>query len=158
MNIKIDTRDLKKFRKKAKKLNYYLRDGLDTGLQQLAESIITEVKLKTPVGTYKEYKDWNSDKIINKGHHGGTLRDSWTRTGLTRFNNKSVVTVFNPIYYAEYVEYGHRQNVGQYVQVLGKRLVQPYVSGKYMLRSTINEIRPKAQKIIINYVRGNLWK
>lgn len=35
--------------------------------------------------------------------------------------------------YAPHVEYGHRQNVGQYVPRLGKALEAPYVEGQHFL-------------------------
>lgn len=35
--------------------------------------------------------------------------------------------------YAPHVEYGHRQNVGQYVPRLGKALKAPYVEGQHFL-------------------------
>lgn len=36
--------------------------------------------------------------------------------------------------YAPHVEYGHRQNVGQFVPVLKRRLVKPYIEGQYFLK------------------------
>lgn len=45
--------------------------------------------------------------------------------------------------YAPHVEFGHRQNVGQYVEALGKRLVKPYVQGQHFLRRALTETKGK---------------
>lgn len=45
--------------------------------------------------------------------------------------------------YAPHVEFGHRQNVGQYVEALGKRLVKPYVQGQHFLRRAFTETKAK---------------
>lgn len=41
-----------------------------------------------------------------------------------------------------HVEYGHRQNVGQFVPKLGKRLVKPYVEGQYFLKNNMRIQEP----------------
>lgn len=43
--------------------------------------------------------------------------------------------------HAPHVEYGHRQNVGQFVPKLGKRLVASYVPGQHFFRRAVNEER-----------------
>lgn len=48
--------------------------------------------------------------------------------------------------YAPHVEYGHRQQVGRYVPALGKRLVQPYVRGRYFLKNNVRIQSPKYRK------------
>lgn len=45
--------------------------------------------------------------------------------------------------YAPHVEFGHRQNVGQYVPKLGKRLVKGYVHGQHFLRRAFTETKGK---------------
>lgn len=42
-------------------------------------------------------------------------------------------TIGYTVEYAPHVEYGHRQNVGQYVPRLGKSLKAPYVEGQHFL-------------------------
>ncbi len=63
-----------------------------------------------------------------------------------------IITAENPEKYASYVEYGHRQTPGRYVPALGKRLKASWVNGKFMLRTSADEISeqyPKAvQKVV----------
>lgn len=40
--------------------------------------------------------------------------------------------------YAPHVEYGHRQNPGQFVPAIGKRLKARYVEGQHFLRNNVN--------------------
>ena len=47
------------------------------------------------------------------------------------------------IHYAPHVEYGHRQKVGRYVPVLGKRLKASFVQGQYFLRKSVEETKPE---------------
>lgn len=50
--------------------------------------------------------------------------------------------------HAPHVEYGHRQNVGQYVPSLGKRLKAPYVPGQHFLARATDEERPDFERRI----------
>lgn len=92
------------------------------------------------------------------GYMGGTLRRGWTAkteaeaqsggnasAGATYAQSLEVIksgdsyqiTVTNPVQYASYVEFGHRQKPGRYVPQLGKQLKKAWVPGQYML--TISE-------------------
>ena len=48
--------------------------------------------------------------------------------------------------YAPHVEYGHRQNVGQYVPDLGKRLKAKYVEGQHFFRRSVTETKSDLAK------------
>ena len=48
--------------------------------------------------------------------------------------------------YAPHVEYGHRQNVGQYVPDLGKRLKAKYVEGQHFFRRAVTETKADLAK------------
>ncbi len=65
----------------------------------------------------------------------GRLRNDWQRTT----PQDARVTVYNNTEYAAHVEWGHRQNVGQYVPAIGKKLKQPFVEGQHMLRDAVDE-------------------
>ena len=58
------------------------------------------------------------------------------------------IEVINPLEYAQYVEYGHRQTPGRYVPAIGKRLKKSWVQGKFMLTLSENEIQRDMDKII----------
>lgn len=48
--------------------------------------------------------------------------------------------------YAPHVEFGHRQQVGRYVHAIRRRLVKPYVPGRYFLRTNFNMQKPIYKK------------
>lgn len=95
-----------------------------------------------------------------QGYVGGTLRRGWTAssereaaTGGEKTVDEFVngikvekkgstyeVSIFNPVSYAKYVEYGHRQTPGRYVPALGKRLKQGWVHGRFMLTLSEEEL------------------
>ena len=58
------------------------------------------------------------------------------------------VTVTNPVYYASYVEYGHRQTPGRYVPAIGKRLVKNWVEGQHFLKLSEEELREIAPEML----------
>lgn len=66
-----------------------------------------------------------------------------------------MATVFNPMEYASYVEYGHRQHVGQFVPILGKRLKRAWIPGQHMLQNSRNELNKEMPGILQR--RLNAW-
>lgn len=62
----------------------------------------------------------------------GLLRANWA----CRIDGTWVI-IENLTGYAAAVNYGHRQEAGRYVPAIGKRLVRPYVAGKYMLEKAM---------------------
>lgn len=99
---------------------------------------------------------------------GGTLRRGWTsqteeeaETGSSKnakewANSLNVnkvgdvyqVEVVNPVHYASYVEYGHRQEPGRFVPAIGKRLVNSWVDGAFMLTLSEKDLEEIAPKIV----------
>lgn len=99
---------------------------------------------------------------------GGTLRRGWTsqteeeaETGSSKnakewANSLNVnkvgdvyqIEVVNPVHYASYVEYGHRQEPGRFVPAIGKRLVNSWVDGAFMLTLSEKDLEEIAPKII----------
>lgn len=91
------------------------------------------------------------------GYIGGTLRRGWiakteaeaeSGTGsptttqaaeyaqslpVQKSGDYYIVRVINPVEYASYVEFGHRQTPGRFVPAIGKRLKQGWAPGQYML-------------------------
>lgn len=62
----------------------------------------------------------------------GLLRANWA----TRIDGTWII-IENLTQYAAAVNYGHRQEAGRYIPAIGKRLVRPYVAGKYMLEKAM---------------------
>ena len=78
----------------------------------------------------------------------GELRRSWTVGDIRKQGDCYYIEVINPLEYAQYVEYGHRQTPGRYVPAIGKRLKKSWVQGKFMLTLSENEIQKDMDKII----------
>lgn len=111
------------------------------------------------------------------GYVGGTLRRGWTskteseaESGgssvdpvayastlpIVRSGNLFRIVIVNPVEYASYVEYGHRQTPGRYVPALGKRLKEGWVPGKFMLTISAEEIQRKSPQIIEKFIAQKL--
>lgn len=122
---------------------------------ELAARMLALVIPRTPVGTYPN----------DSGKQGGTLRRGWTAKtqreaesnpgtpsqtaarawayslAVRHIGDTYEVDVINPVEYASYVEYGHRQEPGRYVPALGKRLKKSWVNGQYMLTTSEAELK-----------------
>ena len=89
--------------------------------KELALRLKTSVVKRTPVGVY----------YPSSGKKGGTLRRGWTIGEVVKEGGEYRVEIVNPVEYASYVEYGHRQTPGRYVPALGKRLTKGWVPGAF---------------------------
>lgn len=96
----------------------------------------------------------------------GNLRRGWLQTGggstvslasIQRTSDGYSITITNPVYYASYVEEGHRQEPGRYVPALGKRLVASWVEGQHFLKISEQELENAApgilQGLLDNFLR-----
>lgn len=143
MGVKVDCRELKEFVKKIEKLNGQQRERFfEAAAKAMAGRLLALVIPATPVG-----------KV-----YGGTLRRGWTGgTDAASFSAKMTVqrvgggysiTITNPVKYASYVEYGHRQTPGRYVPAIGKRLKASWVNGKFFLRTSEEQLKAAALTIL----------
>ena len=92
-------------------------------------------------------------KAKSTGKMGGTLRRGWTIGPIIKEGNTIKVQIFNPVEYASYVEYGHRQEPGRYVPALGKQLKQGWVFGKFMLHNSKEDLEKITPRVIENKLR-----
>lgn len=121
MGVKVDVSQLKDF---SKKLGLLASDQAETffklAVNDLVGRLLSLVIPRTP-------------------SKSGALRRGWTANGLsiTHEGNSYTVEIVNPVEYASYVEFGHRQTPGRYVPAIGKRLVKSWVNGQFFL--TISE-------------------
>lgn len=154
----VDHRQLLDFKER---IEEFEKNGAEEFMQECAKAIaarlLARVIKRTPVGDYP----------AGSGKVGGTLQRGWTVNGdsadgsreatfeamwganqrvsksnikVTRTGNTYVVEVSNPVEYASYVEYGHRQDVGRYVPAIGKKLKTSWVKGKFMLTISVKEV------------------
>lgn len=120
--------------------------------KELAQRLLRSVRKKTQVGEYETitYKKKDGSTVTyNEGKQGGTLRKGWKmQPNVTKSGTTYEIEVFNPVEYASYVEYGHRQQAGRFVPQIGKRLKVSWVEGKFWLTDSENEVQAIAPKLI----------
>ena len=156
----VNFKDLQKFRDEIEKnlSGAELERFIESCSKELAARLLAKVIKRTPVGQYPS----------ESGKKGGTLRRGWTgeksqnvteySNGLkvTRSGGAYVIEIVNPVEYASYVEFGHRQTPGRFVPALGKRLVQGWVEGQFMLTISEDEIRNDAPRVLQNKLNKKL--
>lgn len=170
--VKVDLRGLERLASQLEQAQDKQDDFYRDTIKELAARLLTKVIKRTPVGVpptdipesiYKEY--WS-------GYAGGTLRRGWTAKTEAEAANGSGqgvsvpafldgveilhvgseyhIVLLNPVRYASFVEYGHRQKPGRYVPAIGKRLKSSFVEGQYMLTLSEKELQSQAPRIIQN--------
>lgn len=134
---KVDFEELKQLQKNLEKLQADT-DKINADIvKELAARVLREVKQKTPVDTGELRRNWEVGPVVKNGGY-------------------YEITVFNPVEYAPYVEYGHRQTPGRYVPAIGKRLKQGWVQGRFMLKISCDDIQSKAPAILEKRLKKEL--
>ena len=172
---KCDYKELQRLNEKLKKLEKTDFDAVcRRAADKLAQILLAKVVKRTPVGVKPKYEggektvkvtsetsgktktfltkeraDYET-MILNywKDHQGGALRRAWQVLPVEKTGDQYVVTVVNELYYASYVEFGHRQTPGRYVPALGKALKASWVKGKFMLTISEKELTRLAPKML----------
>lgn len=160
---KVDYRELKAFRDR---LEQFQKVDMDIFCSKMAKEIaarlLRRVKQRTPVGQYEVItytKKDGSTVSFNEGKQGGTLRNNWKiKNTVTKKGVVYEIEILNPIEYASYVEYGHRQQVGRFVPQIGKRLKSGWVEGQFMLKISEEEIQAIAPKLLEKRLNEELRK
>ena len=80
----------------------------------------------------------------------GTLRDSITHAYSDDNEHEVTLLVGTNVYYAPYVELGHRQQPGRFVPKIKKRLVRSWVPGKPFLRPAFENHTKEIEQVILN--------
>ena len=163
----VDISQLKEFYKKIDNLPKVVNSGkiADDTLKELGAKMLRMVKERTPVGKsqtttvlrWRRGKDGSVSVMKNKDgtaktkeittYTGGTLRRNWKISKIIKDGDNHYLIIYNNIYYASYVEFGHRQQPGRFVPVLGKRLKAGYVKGHYMMTNSAREIEKVATRL-----------
>lgn len=150
---KVDYRELQKLRDNLEKFQRVDMDKFCSDMsKEIAARLLRRVKQRTPVGQYEVITYTTKDGrtfTFNDGKQGGTLRNNWKiENVVTKHGNVYEIEVFNPMEYASYVEYGHRQQVGRFVPQIGKRLKSGWVEGQFMLKISEEEVQTLAPKLL----------
>lgn len=76
------------------------------------------------------------------------MKKSWEQPVYTMGTSNSQATITNSQDYSVASNYGHYQNVGQYVPIIGARLVHYYVPGTYALEKSLQDAEFDFESII----------
>lgn len=132
--------------------NLTVNGSIDTGL--LRNSLAHAVSGEVPSigGSYASgSRKARSYKANKPDENGDIKKGTYTRVA-PKVKGDLRVYVGTNVYYAPYVEMGHRQNVGQFVAKLGRRLVAPFVQAKPFLRPAFTEHIQEYRDILGIYI------
>lgn len=119
----------------------------------VAENAINSGALQGLEACGIQIENYTRTNITNNGSvDTGLLRNGIAHVVPKSKNDDLRVYVGTNVYYAPYVEMGHRQNVGQFVAKLGKRLVAPFVKAKPFLRPAFTEHIQEYRYILGMYI------
>lgn len=159
---KVDYSELKALRDRLEQFEKVDMDAFCTKMaKEIAARLLRRVKQRTQPGEYEviTYKKKDGTTIsYNEGKQGGTLRNNWKTSQIVFRGGEYRITVYNPIKYASYVEYGHRQQVGRFVPQIGKRLKSGWVEGQFMLKISEEEVQALAPKLLEKRLNEELRK
>lgn len=166
MSVKVDVRQLERLQKKIEKAATIDIDAFcKTCSKELAARLLRKVIKRTPVGDYSDTYELEDDGetkfLVESGKVGGTLRRGWSMKQLHQFGDTYVIEIINPVEYASYVEYGHRQVPGRYVPAINAKLKVSWVKGQFMLTTSekeISNIAPKFLETRINQLLKECFK
>lgn len=125
----VDFSELVALRDKFQNLQNIIDDFCIQVTQEISQDFVKAVIAKTP------------------GGQTGALKNNWV-SNIIKEGNIYKIEVINPLKYAEFVEFGHRQQPGRYVKAIGKRLKKSWVQGKFMLTLTERDLQRNLDKII----------
>ena len=117
----VDFSELVALRDKFQNLQNIIDDFCIQVTQEISQDFVKAVIAKTP------------------GGQTGALKNNWV-SNIIKEGNIYKIEVINPLKYAEFVEFGHRQQPGRYVKAIGKRLKKGWVEGKLMLTITERDL------------------
>lgn len=99
-----------------------------------------------------EYEAWLQSFLLNEANRfmalvkpltpvdTGDLRNHWKIGKIFRQGDMLCVEIINPMEYASFVEWGHKQTPGRYVPQIGKKLVNDWVEGAHMMQISLDQI------------------
>lgn len=169
---KFNFKELERYQKKLEKMSKESNEMIQfyqLCAKEIAARLLALVIPRTPVAENTTYIDAEGREMVMK--NGGTLRRGWVSKSekeaesgtipgakeayeyaqsliVIKEGNEYVIEIVNPVHYASYVENGHRQEVGRYVPAIGKRLVNSWVDGKFMLKISEEELDSKMSQIL----------
>lgn len=124
----VDYKQLEKLQKQIEELQKYDFDAfVRDATNEIAQRFYAKVVKRTPVGQYPK----------GSGKVGGTLRRGWRMSQVKEVADGYEVQIINPVFYAPYVEFGHRT-----------RNHKGWVEGRFMMTKTELEIEKDLPRLI----------
>lgn len=161
--MKFNTSEIEAYQKKIRGIKVAIKNRMRNELNTITDRHLARVIKNTDVGDSPD---------------SPSLRNRWDRTPVVETADGFTAEVINPLEYASYYEYGHRQKVGKvifielkrgarkYGQVAKKqkdgrygifiRLKKPFVQGRFVLTSSEQRAQQEldlAAKRIQQYVK-----
>ena len=128
MGITVDVSELTSFANRVASANGAAKEAFyHEALTELGQVYVSLVKPLTPART-------------------GTLRGGWDLNAPV-VSGRSV-TITNPVFYASYVDEGHRQHPGQFVPPLQKRLKASWVRGQHFVERAENSVKSAIPTVV----------
>ena len=145
-----DYRQVKQFRDNLEQLDREKDEFLQSCAKELAARLLALVIRRTPKDTGALKRGWTTQHAGSgaEGLKSNSGRQFAETIKVHHFGDTYVVEIINPVEYASYVEYGHRQQPGRYVPALGVRLKKGWVKGKWMMTVSEKEIQAAAPQIL----------
>lgn len=135
---------------------YGIDEMMEDCCKDITRSMLSKVKHNTSAGKVPDYIDDEVKAKYWDGYVGGQLRDSWQAQKIRKTSSGWQCGVQTNVEYAIYYEEGHRQNVGQFVPALGKRLKQPFVEGRYPVKKAMKALEREMPAIGLKNINKHL--
>ena len=128
MGITVDVSELTAFANRVKAANGATKEAfIHQALTELGSVYLGFVKPATPARTGNLRSGWDASPPVVSGHS---------------------VTITNPVFYASYVDLGHRQHPGQFVPPLMKRLKASWVNGQHFTEKAENSTKAAIPRVV----------
>lgn len=122
-------------------------------MNKIAAVYIGEAKRNTPTkGVQRKEVVVNGEtKVITSDSEH--MKRSWKANPAKKKGHDYITKVMNTASYASFVNDGHRQHPGQFVPILGKRLVNGWVNGLHMAEKAESHAKNASKLILENTIK-----
>lgn len=152
LKITYDFEELNEFLEKLNTFTVKKREEfIKSVAKTLAARLISKVKTRTPVDTGTLIRGWTAETHEEAASGTGRGKNAIhyaAKLPIIKRGNVYEIEIINPVEYASFVEFGHRQQPGRYVPAIKKRLVRDFVEGKFFLEKSASELESETPAII----------
>lgn len=122
-------------------------------VNKIAAVYIGEAKRNTPTkGVQRKEVVINGEtKVITSDSEH--MKRSWKASSAKKKGHDYIAKVMNTASYASFVNDGHRQHPGQFIPILGKRLVNGWVNGLHMAEKAESHAKNASKFILENTIK-----